>query len=127
MFREQKCRGARCEGVRIDDRCGKFARAPLRVWMEKRLVAAVPFQALVAQSECVPVGGRNYCPGRRGTALGVRKIDPKSVKPKRPFEIVEADINVVFCVVSGLPDDVGTRSRPKRHRPFSDPTIPVPN
>ncbi len=87
----------------------------------------MPFQALVAQSECVPVGGRNYCAGRRGTALGVRKIEPKSVKPKRPFEIVEADINVVFRVVSVLRDDVGPRARQKRHRHFTDTKIPVLN
>src|SRR6266851_3129188 len=127
VFREQQSLGAFYEGVRIIDRRAEIARCALPVLNGKRMVTAVPFQTLVAQSECVPVGGRNYRAGRRGTALGVRKIEPKCVKPKRPFEIVEADIDVVFRVVSVLRDDVGPRARQKRHRHFTDAKIPVLN
>src|SRR5216683_2851303 len=127
VFRDQQSLRALYEGVRIIDRRAEIARCALPVLNGKRMVTAVPFQALVAQSECVAVRGRNYCAARRGTALGVRKIKPKSVKPKGPFEIIEPHIDIVLGVVSVLRDDVRPRARQKRHRHFTDAKVPVLN
>src|SRR5258707_1894379 len=76
VFRDQQSLGALYEGVRVIDRRAEIARCALAVLNGKRMVTAVPFQSLVAQSECVPVDGPNYCTIRPGTALGVRQIEP---------------------------------------------------
>src|SRR5712672_4601514 len=92
VFRNQQSLGAVYEGVRIIDRRAEIARCALPVLNGKRMVTAVPFQALVAQPESIAVRGRNDCAARRGIAFRVRKIKPNGVKAKRPFEIIEPNI-----------------------------------
>src|SRR6266851_4096320 len=127
VFREQQSLGAFYEGVRIIDRRAEIARCALPVLNGKRMVTAVPFQALVAQPECVAVRGRNYCAARGGTALGVRKIKPNRVSPKGPFEIIEPHIDIVLGVVSVLSNDVGPRSREIRNGDLADVEVPILN
>jgi hypothetical protein len=102
MFRDQQSFGTLQERIWIIDRRTEIARCALPVLNGKRVAASMPFQALVAQSECVAVRGRNYGAARSGTALGVRKINPNAPQPKGPFEIVEPHIDIVLGVVSVL-------------------------
>src|SRR6185295_6769292 len=125
VLRDQQSLRTLQERVWVFNRRAEIARYALPVLNGKGMVAAVPFQALVAQPESVAVRGRNYRAARGGTALGVRKIKPNRVKPKRPFEIIESDIDIVLCVVSILRNDVGPRSCEIRNGHLADAKVPI--
>src|SRR5258708_19561213 len=91
----------------------------------------MPLQALVAQGKRVAIRRGNYCSCLRSAArlcsaaLRCGEIEPNTPQPKRPFEIVEADIDIALRVVSILRNDVGPRAFqiPHRHLPY--PKIPL--
>src|SRR5260370_7810390 len=93
----------------------------------KAVVATTTSQALVAYPERVAICRGNYYPGLRCPALRRREIKPSAPKPKGPFDIIEADADIVLRVVPILGHDVGPRAREIRYAHLAYPTIPTPN
>src|SRR6266404_2019110 len=87
----------------------------------------MPFEALVAQPNCVAVGGGNYCARLCSAALRRREIKPYAPQPKGPFEIVKADVDIALRVVPILRNDVGPRGCEIGHRHLADAEIPILN
>src|SRR5258708_22916419 len=91
----------------------------------------MPLQALMAQSKRVAIRRGNYCSCWRSAArlcsadLRCREIEPKAPHPKRPFEIIEADIDIALRVVPILRNDVGPRACQIRHGHLADAKIPI--
>src|SRR6266576_3302640 len=125
MLGDQQFLGALQERTGILDRSAEIAGCALAVLNRKSVIAAMPFQALVAQPKSVAIG-RGNCRGRLGSAaFRRREIKPEAPQPEGPFQIVEADVNIALRVVSILGNDVGPRGREIRHRHLADAKIPI--
>src|SRR5260370_20557924 len=125
MFRDQQSFGTLQERSRILDRSAEISCCTLPVLDGERVVAPVPFQALVAYPERVAVGGRNHRAGLRSAAFGRRKIKPSAPPPEGAFEIVDTDVDIAFRVVPVLRHDIGPRARQIGHGQLADAEIPV--
>src|SRR5258708_19779784 len=91
----------------------------------------MPLQAVVAEAKSVAIRGGNCWSCLRSAArlcsaaLRCGEIEPNTPQPKRPFEIVEADIDIALRVVSILRNDVGPRACQIRHGHLPYAKIPV--
>ena len=78
VFRNQQSLGVLQERVGVLDGRAEIAGGSFAVLDGKGVVASMPFQALVAYSERVTIGGRDDLAGLRGTALRRREIKPST-------------------------------------------------
>src|SRR5260370_32505868 len=107
------------------DRSAEIACCSHAILDGKGLEATTPFQAMVAYPERVAIGRGNYYAGLRSPALRRREIKPSAPKPKGPFDIIEADVDIVLRVVPILGDDVGPRAREIRYGHLAYAKIPI--
>ena len=85
LFRDKESGRAVQKRRRIVDRRAEVAGRSGSVLDGKRVIAAVPFQPLMAQPEGVAIRGGNDCARRRRATFRRREIEPSRPSPAGPF------------------------------------------
>src|SRR6185295_1026680 len=111
----------------VINRRTEIAGCSLTILDRKPVVAAVPFQSLMTDTECVSVRGGNYSSALCSPALRSRKIEPRADFAARRRHVIETYINVVLRVIASVGNDVGSGAGEICQRHFANPNIPILN
>src|SRR5215510_9184026 len=108
IFRDKKSRRAVNESSRVINGGAEVAGRTRTILNAKGVISAMPFEPLMAYSECIAVAGwNNFASGSRST-FACSKIKPSSESATGRLHIVETHVNIVLDIVPVWRSDIRT-------------------